>query len=185
MVYHLGYAADVESHAGHSAGHSLHDGVGKVLGERRQHEHVGCVVGIAELLAVADIAQWICFEAHSGGYLLGMTAHHHHGSISGKLGMGCGELVAGSLKIVHTLVAVGGSLCGEEYQPLVGRQSEALSGLILVAGAEQVCVDGVGNSRYVLPFEQLAAPCFGGKPPAAGYESEAFPLEDALLAFPY
>ena len=56
MVDHFGNTAHVETHTGHTAGHRLHDGVGQVVFERGQHEHVGSIIHRDECLLVVDVA---------------------------------------------------------------------------------------------------------------------------------
>lgn len=57
VLHHLRDATHAEGHRRHTARHSLHDGVGKIVVERRQHIHVDGVVDVDNLPLTVHIAQ--------------------------------------------------------------------------------------------------------------------------------
>ena len=74
VIDHLGYASDTESHTRHAARHGLHDGVGKIVLERGQHEDIGGIVDVEYPLLVAHVTDGKDRQCQSSLQFLGVSA---------------------------------------------------------------------------------------------------------------
>ena len=185
MVDHLRDASHVESYARHTTGQCLHDGVGQVIAQRRNHEDVRCLIGLHDGPCVVDIAQRIDGQLELTRYLVGVSSHDHHAPLLFQFGMVCGEFVASLDHIVHALDRIGHALRDEENQLLVEWQMHAQPCLTLVAGTKQPRIDGIGNSRDVLAHEQAAATGLAGKPLAARHELDGMLGQNLSFTLPH
>ena len=181
VVYHLGDAAHVESHARGAARHRLHDGVGQVFLQGGGDKHIDGIVELYYLPGVAHVVDGENVGVEYRPDFFCLTTHHDDAYLSGDVGVLSVDEVDGFDQIVESLAFVGDALATEQQQVLVGWQCELLARLLAVAGAENVGVDGVGDAGdRVSPSEQ-GGTCQIGNPSAASHKRDGCILVDALL----
>ena len=185
MVDFLGNAPHLEAHAGHSARHGLHDGVGKVVRQRRQHEGVHRIVDVDDGLLVAHVAQRKGRQGQQSGHFFGMTAEDGDGRVLLPLGLSVGPQLHGVDEIVHALALVGHALRHEEDDFLALRQPHTVAGFGLVAAAEDMGVDRIGNRSDVLARQQRTLLGLRFQPTAAGDKEDVAALEHVAFLSPY
>ena len=136
MINLLRNATHAKTQTRHTTGHGLHDGVGQVLAERRQHKHAGCAIDAYNALTIADIPQGIGREWQGIGHLVGMATQDHHTRILFHLGLLLGQLLAGINQILHALMRIRHTLTNKQYQVLIGGQTLSLTSLLTTARTE-------------------------------------------------
>ena len=182
VIYHLGYAAHVEAHAGRAAGHGFHDGVGQVVFQRGGGKEVDGVVDVYQLVVTRHKVQRIDLEGEQAAQLLGVAAEGHHGQTVAQLRVLVGQQAAGLHEVVYALALVGYLDGAEEHEPHVLGKLELAACRCLVVRAEEVGVDGVGDAGDGHALQQGALACLPFEPPAAGDEVYLPPGVEGLLA---
>ena len=123
MVYHLGNASHLEAHTGHTAGHGLHQRVGQIVLQRRQHIDIGSIVYLDDALGLTDIAQRIDRQGQLRSHLFGVATENGHHGILLHLRMVVGHQAYRIDKILHALARVGDTLRHEKHHVAVFGQA--------------------------------------------------------------
>ena len=147
MVYLLRDTTHLESHAGHTTGHGLHDGIRQVLRQRGQHKDIHGLIDIDDALLVVDVAQRMGLQRQLCHHLLCMSAQNHQLTRGLIL---CVKFAAGFNEITHALILVGHALRGKQDEPFVLRQAQFATGSQLITFLIYMCVDGIGNAHDLL-----------------------------------
>lgn len=161
VVYHFGYASDVETHTRCAATHGFGNGVGQVVLQAWRDENIDGIVELRHHL-LAHGAEMCGFDAVGQGDLLGILAHDD------EMQIGILEFLQCLGKIVHALSLVCYLLAAEENELLVGRKGERFPCLLHVGWAEEV-----GGDAVVDVVDLLSRHCFlclKGYPFAAPYK---------------
>ena len=185
MIYHLGNAAYLETYAGHTTSHRLHDGIGQILGKRGKHKDICRTINIGDATVVAHVSQRDGREGQLALQFLTMAAKDGDTGVVAHLGIFVCQLLAGFHKIIHTLVGIGGSLGYEEDDALVGWQDGTGAGFLTIGWTIYSGVDGIGDAYHFLPGEKQTRLRLACQPLAASHKEDVVLPVEILLAVPH